>query len=93
MSLLAAGIAVITRNPIAPLAVLISWVLIGSHLLSIIGATKAIAKFSPDQAGVQLLTIHVSRGSLSPVAGLLVLLAWVAVAQAGGYILHQVRDA
>lgn len=93
MCLFAAGIAVMTRNPIAPLAVLIPWVLIGSHLLSIIGVTKAIARFAPDQAGVQMLTIHVSRGSLSPIAGLAVLLAWVAVAQAGGYLLHRFRDA
>jgi hypothetical protein len=91
--LLAAGIAAMTRNAIAPLAILIPLVLIGSHLLSIISATKPIARYLPDQAGNQMLAVHVSAGALSPAAGLAVLLGWVAVAQTGGYILHRVRDA
>lgn len=93
MCLFAAGIAVMTRGPIAPLAILIPLVLIGSHLLTLIGATKAIARYFPDQAGDQMLTVHVSGDSLSPAAGLAVLLAWVAAVQVGGYVLHRLRDA
>jgi ABC-2 type transport system permease protein len=93
MCLFAAALAVLTRNAIAPLAVLIPLVLIGSHLLMLLGATKAFARYLPDQAGSQMLTVHVASGSLSPGAGLAVMAAWVAVALAVGYVLQRMRDA
>jgi len=93
MCLFAAGIAVVTRSTVAPLATLIPVVLIGSHLLALVGATKAIARYLPDQAGMQMLAIHAGRGALSPAAGMAVLLTWVAVTHACGYLLHQFRDA
>jgi ABC-type transport system involved in multi-copper enzyme maturation permease subunit len=93
MCLFAAGIAVITRSTVAPLAILIPVVLVGSHLLTLIGPTKVIAKYLPDQAGMQMLAIHTGHGALTPAAGAAVLLAWVVAAQAGGYLLHQFRDA
>lgn len=92
MSLFAAGIAAMTRSPIVPLVILIPMVLVGSHILSIIGATKAIARYFPDQAGNQMLTVHVPAGQLSPIAGFAILLAWAAASQLGGYVLHSVRD-
>ncbi|MGH3252156.1 MAG: ABC transporter permease [Trebonia sp.] len=93
MCLFAAALAAMTRNAIAPLAVLIPLVLAGSHLLTIIGPIKAVARYLPDQAGGQMLAVHVSGGSLSPAAGFAVLLAWVAVALAAGYVLQRLRDA
>jgi ABC-2 type transport system permease protein len=93
MCLFAAGIAVISRSTVAPLAVLVPLVLVGSHLLTLIGATKAIAKYLPDQAGLQMLAVHVDRGSLTPAAGTVVVLAWVVAAHACGYLLHRYRDA
>ena len=93
MGLFAAGIAVMTRSTVAPLAILIPVVLAGSHLLTLIGATKVIARYLPDQAGAQMLTIHPDAGSLSPEAGFAVLLAWVVAALGGGYLLHRLRDA
>jgi ABC-2 type transport system permease protein len=93
MGLLAAGIAVMTRSTVAPLAILIPVVLVGSHLLTLIGATKVIARYFPDQAGAQMLAIHPDAGSLSPTVGLAVMLAWVAAALAGGYLRHRLRDA
>jgi ABC-2 type transport system permease protein len=93
MGLFAAGLAVMTRSTVAPLAILIPLVLVGSHLLTLIGATKAMARYFPDQAGMQMLATHVDAGSLSPAAGFAVLLAWVATALTGGYLLHRLRDA
>jgi hypothetical protein len=93
MCLLAAGFAVITRSAVAPLAILIPMVLAGSHLLTLIGATKEIARYLPDQAGMQMLAVHVNRGDLTPAMGTAVLAGWVAVAQAGGCVLHRLRDA
>jgi ABC-type transport system involved in multi-copper enzyme maturation permease subunit len=93
MALFAAGGAVITRSTVAPLAVLIPLVLIGSHLLTVIGATKELAKFFPDQAGGQMMTVHVTAGGLSPEVGGVVLLVWVGAALAAGSVLNKVRDA
>src|ERR1700704_1085440 len=88
MSVFAAGIAVMARSPIVPLATLLPLVLAGSQILSVIGATGAIAPFLPDRAGMRMLAVSVSVGdTLSPVAGLAVLLAWTAAALIGGYVL------
>lgn len=76
ITLLSAGVAGIARNTIAPLAILIPLVLVGSHLLTLVA--KAVARFAPDQAGEQMLAVHVKAGDMSPAAGFAVLLAWVA---------------
>lgn len=97
MTLFSAGFAVITRNTVAPLAILIPLVLIGSHLLTLVDATKALAEYLPDRAGDQMLTVKaagagVSSG-LTPLVGCAVLVVWVVVIQVAGYALSQVRDA
>jgi ABC-2 type transport system permease protein len=94
MSLFAAGIAVMARNPIVPLAILLPLVLAGSQILSVIGATAAMARFLPDQAGMRMLAVSVDSGDkLSPVAGFAVLLGWTVGALIGGYVLLLRRDA
>src|SRR5947209_3618932 len=70
MSIFAAGIAVIARNPIVPLATLLPLVLAGSQILSIIGATAVIARFLPALAGMRILAVRAGRSvRLSSVAG------------------------
>jgi len=94
MSVFAAGIAVMARNPIVPLATLLPLVLAGSQILSIIGATASLARFLPDRAGMRMLAVSVgSSDQLSSVAGFAVMLVWAAAALIGGYILLQRRDA
>jgi hypothetical protein len=94
MSIFAAGIAVMARNPIVPLAVLLPLVLAGSQILSVIGATASTARFLPDQAGMRMLAVSAgSGGMLSPGEGFAVLLGWTAAAVIGGYILISRRDA
>lgn len=94
ISLLAAGIAVMTRNAIVPLATLLPVILAGSQILSDFHATAEIARLLPDRAGMQMIGHPVSTaGGLSPVAGLLVLLAWAGASMAGGYLLLRRRDA
>jgi ABC-2 type transport system permease protein len=94
MSIFAAGIAVMARNPIVPLATLLPLVLAGSQILSFIGATAAMARFLPDQAGMRMLAVSIGSGdNLSPGAGFAVLLGWTAGAVIGGYILLHRRDA
>jgi len=92
--LFAAGLAAIARNPILPLAILIPLVLAGSQILSVIGATASVARFLPDQAGMRMLAVVPGgSGKLSALAGLVVLLAWVAAALSGGLMLLLRRDA
>lgn len=94
MSVFAAGIAVMARNPIVPLATLLPLVLAGSQILSIIGATAVIARFLPDRAGMRMLAVSAgSSDQLSSVAGFAVMLVWAAAALIGGYLLLQRRDA
>lgn len=89
MCLFAAGVAAAARSPVAPLIVLLPLVLFGSHLLTIIGATKEVARYFPDQAGMEVLTVNSHRAGI----GLAVLLTWTVVAQAAGYLRHSGRDA
>ena len=94
MSLLAAGLATMARNAIVPLATLLPLLLAGSQILSVIGATSALARYLPDQAGMRMLAVHATgTAGLSPAAGLTVLLAWTAAALGGGYLLLRRRDA
>jgi ABC-2 type transport system permease protein len=94
ISLLAAGLAVMTRNAIVPLATLLPVILAGSQILSDFHVTAAIARFLPDRAGMQMIGHPVmTAGGLSPVAGLVVLLAWAGASLAGGYLLLRRRDA
>ncbi|MGW2050658.1 ABC transporter permease subunit [Streptomyces sp. NPDC001858] len=84
MSLFAAGVAATARSAVVPLAVLLPTVLAGSQILSVIGATKEAARYLPDRAGAQLLTVDAPDGC----TGAMVLLAWTALALTVGYIRH-----
>jgi hypothetical protein len=66
------------------LAVLLPMVLAGSHLLSLFGATKEVARYFPDQAGAQMLTV----GSHQAGSGFAVLFARTVAALACGLLRH-----
>ncbi|CAL9450360.1 hypothetical protein SUDANB145_02428 [Streptomyces sp. enrichment culture] len=89
MSLFAAGVAATARSAVIPLAVLLPMVLAGSQILSVIGATKEVARYFPDRAGAQLLTVDSSEAY----TGALVLLAWTVAALVTGYLRHRRWDA
>lgn len=89
MCLFAASTAAMARNAIVPLAVLLPMVLAGSQILSIIGATKEVARYFPDRAGMQMLTVD----SHDAYTGCAVLLAWTVAALACGYLRHRRWDA
>lgn len=88
ITLFAAGVAAIARNAVVPLAILIPVVLIGSHLLSLLGATKDLARYFPDQAGMRMVTV----GAHDAVTGFAVVLAWTAAALIVGYLRHNRWD-
>ncbi len=84
MGLFAAGLAWTARSAVVPLAVLLPMVLGGSHLLSLLGLTKGLVRYFPDQAGAKMLSV----GSDQVFFGFTVMLAWTAAALAVGYLRH-----
>lgn len=88
MSLLAVGVAAAARSAVLPLAVLLPLVLVGSQILSVIGATKEVARWFPDRVGAQMLTVD----SGDALTGLVVLLAWTAAALTAGWMRHRSWD-
>lgn len=89
MSLFAAGVASMARSAVLPLAVLLPMVLAGTQILSVIGATKEVARYFPDQAGMRMLSVegHDAR------TGFAVVLVWTVAALAAGYVRHSRWDA
>ncbi|WP_067491828.1 hypothetical protein [Actinomadura hibisca] len=92
MVLLSAGAATLARNALVPLAVLLPLVLMGSQILSVIGATAEAARYLPDRAGARLLTVRPGPDDLSPAAGLAVLLVWAAAILLAGWAAFRHRD-
>ncbi|MGW1169515.1 ABC transporter permease [Streptomyces sp. NPDC002550] len=88
MCLFAAGTAAIARNAVIPLAVLLSMVLAGTQILSVLGATKRLARYFPDQAGRELLKVDSPHTAF----GVAVLLAWTLAALAWGWVRHHRWD-
>ncbi|WP_338695990.1 ABC transporter permease [Streptomyces sp. Q6] len=89
MSLFAAGVATAARSAVLPLAIMLPMVLAGSQILSVIGATKELARYFPDRAGTQMLTVDADHA----VRGGVVLLVWTVAALALGYVRHRRWDA
>ncbi|MFI6685897.1 ABC transporter permease [Streptomyces sp. NPDC050485] len=89
MSLFAAGVAAAARSSVLPLAVLLPMVLAGSQILSVIGATKEVARYFPDRAGAKMLTV----GSHDAYTGCAMLLGWTVAALVLGYVRHRRWDA
>ncbi|MEW9530156.1 ABC transporter permease [Microbispora sp. NPDC049125] len=92
MCLLTAGVTVMARNALVPLAVLLPLVMAGSQILSVIDATSELSRFLPDRAGAQLTLVEPGAGDMGPAAGLAVLLAWTVAALAGGHLALRRRD-
>jgi ABC-type transport system involved in multi-copper enzyme maturation permease subunit len=88
MTLFAASVAATARSAVLPLAVLLPMVLAGSQILSVIGATKDLVRYFPDQAGSELLDVH-SDGALR---GAVILLLWTAAGLVCGYVRHRRWD-
>ncbi|MFC0673852.1 ABC transporter permease [Brachybacterium hainanense] len=75
MAHIAAGLTILARSVIAPLVVLVPMVL--GLTIGLVPAIPAL-KYSPDLAGVQLLTGYPGMGLLEPLPGGLVMAAWAA---------------
>ncbi|MEV5575603.1 ABC transporter permease [Spirillospora sp. NPDC052269] len=92
MCVLAAGFTMMTRTALVPLAVLLPLITVGSQLLTIADASRRVARFLPDRAGAQLLTVRPDHDALGPALGGAVMAVWVAAAVAGGLLVLRRRD-
>ncbi|MFE0130799.1 ABC transporter permease [Streptomyces sp. NPDC059037] len=89
MTLFAAGTAAAARSAVVPLAILLPMVLAGSQILSVIGATKEVARYFPDRAGARMLTVDAGDAY----TGGAVLLVWTVAALVLGQVRHRRWDA
>lgn len=96
IALFSMGVAVMLRSPMLSLGVLMPFFFLISNILGAVSATKKFARYLPDQAGskiMQVVTPVDNDTPYGPWGGLAIMLAWVAVALLGGYVLLKSRDA
>jgi ABC-2 type transport system permease protein len=94
LCMLAIGVGTMLRNTALSLTVMLSFVFVLSPLANNIPALQDAARFLPDHAGAQVMTVGAQADPLiGPWAGLLILFAWTAAALVGGYIVLSRRDA
>jgi ABC-2 type transport system permease protein len=83
----AAGVGAVLRNSALTLGILIPLFFIVGAILSRVPGIREAARFLPDQAGAQIMTVGPHQpGTLSPLQGLLVVAAWTALAVGAGYV-------
>ena len=90
----AAGVATVLRRPALTLGVLLPLFFLVGPILSQVPLADRAARFLPDQAGLQIMTVRPpAAGALSAAQGLLVVTMWTALAVGAGYFQLRRRDA
>jgi ABC-2 type transport system permease protein len=93
VSALSAGLGALLRNSALTLGILIPLFFIIGPILSRIPGVDKAARFLPDQAGNQIMTVGAHKaGTLTPLQGLLVVIAWTVAAVLAGYLRLRRRD-
>ncbi|MFC7304769.1 ABC transporter permease [Streptomyces monticola] len=90
------GVAAMLRSPMLSLGILMPFFFLISSILGNVSATKKIGRFLPDQAGSKIMEVVSPVNDDTPYGpwgGLAIMLAWVAVAVLGGFVLLKRRDA
>lgn len=90
------GVAAMLRSPMLSLGILMPFFFLVSPILGSVSATKKIAQYFPDQAGLKIMQVvdpPSDDAPYGPWGGLGILLVWVAVALIVGYALLKKRDA
>ncbi|MFD9326887.1 MULTISPECIES: ABC transporter permease [unclassified Streptomyces] len=90
------GVATMLRSPMLSLGILMPFFFLISNILGAVSATKKVGRYLPDQAGskiMQVVTPIDDDTPYGPWGGLAIMVAWVAVAVVGGYVLLKKRDA
>ncbi|WAU84823.1 ABC transporter permease [Streptomyces sp. Qhu-G9] len=90
------GVATMLRSPMLSLGILMPFFFLISAILGNVSATKKIGQYLPDQAGskiMQVVTPVDDEVPYGPWGGLGIMVLWVVLAVAGGYVLLKRRDA
>ncbi|MEU1177510.1 ABC transporter permease [Streptomyces sp. NPDC005820] len=90
------GVATMLRSPMLSLGILMPFFFLISNILGNVPATKKVGRYLPDQAGstiMQVVTPVDDSTPYGPWGGLAIMVAWVAAAVAGGWLLLRKRDA
>ncbi|QQM40761.1 ABC transporter permease [Streptomyces liliifuscus] len=96
IALFSMGVATMLRSPMLSLGILMPFFFLISAILGNVDATKKVGQYLPDQAGskiMQVVTPIDDDVPYGPWGGLGIMVLWVAVALAGGYVLLKKRDA
>ncbi|MFF3497160.1 ABC transporter permease subunit [Streptomyces sp. NPDC002795] len=96
MTMFSMGVAAMLRSPMLSLGILMPFFFLVSPILGSVSATKKVAQYFPDQAGLKVMQVVDPPSDDSPYGpwgGLAILLVWVAVALIIGYVLLKKRDA
>ncbi|QFQ96805.1 ABC transporter permease [Streptomyces phaeolivaceus] len=87
------GVAVVLRGAAVSLGVLVPFHFVLPTLMLNIPGLRTIAVHLPTQAGARIMRVAESGdATLSPGAGLIVLLGWTVAATLGGYVALRTRD-
>ena len=96
IALFSMGVATMLRSPMLSLGILMPFFFLISAILGNVDATKKFGQDLPDQAGskiMQVVTPIDDDVPYGPWGGLGIMVLWVLVAVAGGYVLLKKRDA
>ncbi|MFI8321944.1 ABC transporter permease [Streptomyces sp. NPDC085529] len=92
------GVAAMLRSSMLSLGILVPFFFLISQILSAVPKAKEVAKYFPDQAGSKIMQVvpdalGSEKAPYGPWGGLGIMLAWVAAALIGGYLVLKRRDA
>ncbi|MEU9314297.1 ABC transporter permease [Streptomyces sp. NPDC048295] len=92
------GVATMLRSSMLSLGILMPFFFLVSQILSVVPGAKKVARYFPDQAGSKIMQVvpdamHSTPAPYGPWGGLGILVAWVAAALIGGYLVLKKRDA
>ncbi|MEE1791724.1 ABC transporter permease subunit [Streptomyces sp. BE308] len=92
------GVAAMLRSSMLSLGILMPFFFLVSQILSAVPGAKSVARYFPDQAGSKIMQVvpdamNSDPAPYGPWGGLGILLAWVAAAVIGGYVVLRKRDA
>lgn len=96
IALFSMGVAAMLRSPMLSLGILMPFFFIVSNVLGHVDATRKVGQYLPDQAGSRVMQVVPRPDQTAPYGpwgGLAIMLAWVAAALVGGWLVIRKRDA
>ncbi|MCX5204158.1 ABC transporter permease [Streptomyces sp. NBC_00237] len=96
IAVFAMGVATVLRSPMLSLGILMPVFFLIAPILGGVEATRKIAQYLPDQAGIKIMQVVAPENDVAPYGpwgGLGILVAWTALAVLCGWLVLKNRDA